>query len=53
MEEVIEYKEPLCLRVKYELMNDFTSLVSAEKDCKVVKVIELLTCKILSGMFKF
>lgn len=42
-----QYKMPLCLRVKFELMNEFALKVGAEEDCKVVKVIELLTCKMI------
>lgn len=41
------YKEPLAVNVKYELHNDFRSLVTQNSDCKVVKVIEVLCCKML------
>jgi len=43
----VEFREPLCLRVKYELSADFVSKVNSEKDCKVQKVIEILNCKML------
>lgn len=43
----MEYKEPLCLWVKYELSNEFAMMVNSEPGCKVEKVIELLTCKML------
>lgn len=37
---------PLCLRVKYELLNEFVNKVNSE-GCKIEKVIELLNCKML------
>ena len=37
---------PLCLRVKYELSNEFIQKVNSE-GCKIEKVIELLNCKML------
>jgi len=43
----VEFRDPLCLRVKYELSADFVSKVNSEKDCKVQKVIEILNCKML------
>jgi hypothetical protein len=36
----------LCLRVKYELSNEFVQKVNSE-GCKIEKVIELLNCKML------
>ncbi len=42
-----EYKEPICLRVRYELSSEFVSKVNAEPGCKVRNVIEILTCKML------
>lgn len=43
----MEYKEPLILSVKYELSGEFASKVNSEPGCKVTKVIEVLTCKML------
>ena len=37
---------PLCLRVKYELSNEFVQKVNSV-GCKIEKVIELLNCKML------
>lgn len=42
-----EYKEPLQLLVKYELMNEFALLVGSDRECKITKVIEVLTCKVI------
>ena len=43
----VEFREPLCLRVKYELSAEFVSKVYSESDCKIQKVIEIITCKML------
>lgn len=43
----VEFREPLCLRVKYELSAEFVLKVNSEKGCRVQKVIEILNCKML------
>lgn len=43
----VEFREPLCLCVKYELSAEFVSKVNSESNCKVQKVIEILNCKML------
>lgn len=43
----VEFREPLCLRVKYELSSEFVSMVNSETGCEVQKVIEILNCKVL------
>lgn len=43
----VEFREPLCLRVKYGLSAEFVSKVNSEKDCKVQNVFEILNCKML------
>lgn len=43
----VEFREPLCLRVKYELSAEFVSKINSESNCKVQKVIEILNCKML------
>ena len=39
--------DPICLAVRFGLHNEFRRLVSACEGCKVINVIELLTCKML------
>lgn len=39
--------EPNIFNVNYNLSSEFVQKVNSEKDCKIEKVIEILTCKVL------
>lgn len=43
----VEFREPICLRVKFELSAEFVSKVNSEEGCKVQNVFEILSCKML------
>jgi hypothetical protein len=45
--ELTNYRQPLCLTVKYALANDFRSMVENIANCKVQNVIEIKSGELL------
>jgi hypothetical protein len=43
----LQYREPLCLTVKYALAFDFRALVEQMQDCKIKNVIEIKSGELL------
>lgn len=43
----VDFKQPLCLSVKYDLSADFVTKVNSEKGCSIKNVIEISSCNIL------
>ena len=43
----LQFREPLCLTVKYALAFEFRALVERMQDCKIKNVIEIKSCELL------